>query len=117
MGIDYDSKSVYLMQHSLYPLLRLHKEGVIVMQGIKVYVSPTGKGWHVRFSVLTPPFLTRREIELLGGDDMGRHVVGILRGDMDALLFDSKRIEGKDYEEKYAPQITKRIKEMFRRGW
>ena len=118
MGLDYDFKSVYLLQHSIYPLVRLHSNKIIRVYNIKVYVSPSGSGWHVRFDVMAPSYMTRREIELIGGDDIGRHVVSLLRGDIECSnLFEVKTKNGEHHAEKYAPEITRRVKEQFKRGW
>jgi len=108
--IDIDKRSQYYLLYCLEPLAYLHKRKVIRVSNLKVYSSPSGKGWHVRYSVLTP--FNVSILNLIGGDDIWRATYNLeCKTD---TLFSYKEKNGVVGVEKFNSKLTKRARGMFK---
>jgi len=118
LGIDYDFRSQNLVLSKLEPLAWLVHHGLVKVSKVKVFTSPSGRGWHVRMQVVLwiTARMTQRELELACGDDPFRHCFSWYRGEAEdeTPLFEFKRKKGVWYHEKYNAQMTKRVKELLK---
>lgn len=114
LGIDYDFRSQWQLLASMEVLTYLHRARVIRLTNVRVYTSPSGRGWHVRFDARAD--CPKRVLELLGRGDAWPHAFAMRREHDrperrgDTPLFHTKWRNGVKGEEKYNGQMTKRLR-------
>jgi hypothetical protein len=116
IGIDYDFPSMNMVCAKLEPLVWLCHQMRWKASKIKAFVSPSGKGWHIRLTLPGPITHSQRALELIAGDDPWRHCYSIARNEApwQTPLFEVKiKGDGKPGKEKYHRAMSKRIMEMF----
>lgn len=91
IGLDYDTRDVVFLRNILDKIIRDFD-----VVSLRVFVSPTGRGYHVKFWTYRDiPDLKKIRIRKALGDDPGRisRIDGIYRD----VLFDSKTVNRKKY--------------------
>jgi hypothetical protein len=95
-------------------LCYLHCCKVIRITTVRVYTSPSGRGWHVRFDCISNQ--PKRVLELLGGGDRWPHAYAMRRHQEhpervdDTPLFETKWRNDVKGKEKFNSQMTKRLR-------
>ena len=121
IGIDYDFPSMNMVCAKLEPLVWLVKHKNWKVEKVQAFISPSGKGWHIRIQIMSgwfcngPNEFEQRAYELMAGDDPWRHAYSMARGEMphETPLFEVK-CKGKTIgKEQYHRKFSKRIREMF----
>jgi hypothetical protein len=94
IGLDIDHSDKKIVRETLLALMAKYD-----LEWLRLYISPTGRGFHIKFKTLKDyPVRKMLKIRKEFGDDPNR--ISMVDGVYRDVLFDMKMINGKKYRAK-----------------